>query len=165
SHAREVSWSCPAILALSMGSMMPCVSKLPSWAASSTTRSGSWCEVAAADSLVSKSVSVMNGLIGMPVLAVKASKTAWYALIESPAPRTQTLSGPVASACGELPDELLEQPAMAVAQARERTAADTRWYTLLRLLMRITSKVVYKSQVGERAAAELTAPTRQRSRT
>ena len=46
----------------------------------------------------------------MPVCAVKASKIVWYAFGESPEPRTQTLSGPVAAAFLEVaaPEELLE---------------------------------------------------------
>jgi hypothetical protein len=70
--------------------MMPWLLKLPSCAASSTTTSGRLCAVAAADSLVSKSVSVKNVLIVTPVFRVNASKMAWYALGESLAPRTQT---------------------------------------------------------------------------
>src|SRR3954454_4631812 len=92
--------------------MMPWVLKFPSWAASLTTTSGRSCAAAAAESLVSKSVSVKNGLISMPVFLVKASKIAWYAFGESLAPRTQTLSGPVALASGlALEPEPDEQPA------------------------------------------------------
>jgi len=53
--------------------MIPWVLKLPSWAASSTTRSGRSCAAAAAVSLVSKSVSVKNGSILIPVFWVNAS--------------------------------------------------------------------------------------------
>src|SRR2546430_1472982 len=127
SHDAAVSWSAPASLPLSTGWMIPWVLKLPNCAASSTTRSGRLCAVAAAVSLVSKSVSVKNGSILIPVFLVNASKIAWYALGESFAPRAQTFSGPDASALfglDPLPDE---QPANApVAQAMASSAAVVR---------------------------------------
>src|SRR5437764_326613 len=98
SQEAGVSWSALATLLLSTGWMIPWVLKLPSWAASSTTTSGRLWAVAAAVSLVSKSVRVKKGSILIPVFLVNASKIAWYALGESFAPRAQTRNGPEASA-------------------------------------------------------------------
>src|SRR2546421_2281435 len=122
-----VSWSAPGTLLLSTGWMIPWVLKLPSWAASSTTTSGRLWAVAAAVSLVSKSVRVKKGSILIPVFLVNASKIAWYALGESFAPRAQTRNGPEASALagpGPLPDE---QPTrVGAARAAASSAAATR---------------------------------------
>src|SRR6266536_2199663 len=65
SHDPGVNWSAPAILLLSIFWMIPWLLKLPSCAASLTTTSGRLCAVAAAVSLVSKSVSVKNGSISI----------------------------------------------------------------------------------------------------
>src|SRR5262249_7338662 len=108
SHEAGVSWSAPATLLLSICWMIPWVLKLPSCAASSTTRSGRVCAVAAAVSLVSKSGSVKNGSIVIPVLLGDASEVASNGVGESFAPRAHTLSGPDASALlgvGPFPEE------------------------------------------------------------
>ena len=102
-QAVPVTWSAPPILDLSTGMMMPWLLNAPSCDPSSTTTSGSLWAAAAALSFVSKSVLVMKSWILTPVFAVKASKTIRYAFWESPAPRTQTFSGPEAEPPPELP--------------------------------------------------------------